>query len=77
MAKACSECDNTVIVMVCITGQSELLINFICSAQAKGLGDIVKEKVLVLATNGEVLEIVQGLSLWAFYDEEVSFVHET
>ncbi len=71
MAKACAGRDNTVIVMVCNTGQSELLINFICSAQARGFGGIVKEKVLVFATDEGVLDIAQGLGLRAFYDEEV------
>ena len=57
--------------MVCNTGQSELLINFICSAQARGFGDVVREKVLVFATDEGVLDIAQGLGLRAFYDEEV------
>lgn len=71
IAKACSGRDNTVIVMVCNTGQSELLINFICSAQARGFGDVVREKVLVFATDEGVLDIAQGLGLRTFYDEEV------
>ena len=73
MAKACAGRDNTVIVMVCNTGQSELLINFVCSAQARGFGDVVREKVLVFATDEGVLDIAQGLGLRAFYDEEVRF----
>jgi hypothetical protein len=75
IAKACAGRDNTVIVMVCNTGQSELLINFICSAQARGFGDVVREKVLVFATDEGVLDIAQGLGLRAFYDEEVSVLH--
>ena len=71
LAKACAGNDNTVIVMVCNTGQSDLLINFICSAQARGFGDIVKEKVLVFATDKGVLDIAHGLGLRAFYDEKV------
>ena len=72
MAKSCAGGDNTVIVMVCNTGQSELLINFICSARARGFGDVVNEKVLVFATDEGVLKIARGLGLNAFYDEEVS-----
>lgn len=72
MAEACAGSDNTVIVMVCNTGQSDLLINFICSAQARGFGDIVKEKVLVFATDKGVLDIANGLGLRVFYDEKVS-----
>mmetsp|Transcript_10463 Transcript_10463/g.22153 ORF Transcript_10463/g.22153 Transcript_10463/m.22153 type:complete len:643 (-) Transcript_10463:260-2188(-) len=71
MARACAGSDNTVIVMVCNTGQSDLLINFICSAQARGFGDVVKEKVLVFATDQGVLDIAHGLGLRAFYDEKI------
>eukprot|EP00579_Thalassiosira_antarctica_P006665 CAMPEP_0201880180 /NCGR_PEP_ID=MMETSP0902-20130614/10855_1 /ASSEMBLY_ACC=CAM_ASM_000551 /TAXON_ID=420261 /ORGANISM="Thalassiosira antarctica, Strain CCMP982" /LENGTH=607 /DNA_ID=CAMNT_0048408159 /DNA_START=243 /DNA_END=2066 /DNA_ORIENTATION=+ len=71
MAEACAGSDNTVIVMVCNTGQSDLLINFICSAQARGFGDIVKEKVLVFATDEGMLKIAQGLGLRTFYDEKI------
>ena len=71
MAKACAGNDNTVIVMVCNTGQSDLLINFICAATARGFGDIVREKVLVFATDKGVLDIGLGLGLRTFYDEEI------
>jgi len=59
LAKACAGTDNTVIVMVCNTGQSDLLINFICSAKARGFGDVVMEKVLVFATDEGVLAIAK------------------
>lgn len=72
MANACAGNDNTVIVMVCNTGQSDLLINFVCSAIARGFGDIVKEKVLLFATDEGVLDIGRGLGLRTFYDEKVS-----
>ena len=72
MATSCAGKDNTVIVMVCNTGQSDLLINFICSARARGFGDVVNEKVLVFATDEGMLKIARGLGLNAFYDEEVS-----
>ena len=71
MAKSCAGNDNTVIVMVCNTGQSDLLINFICSARARGFGDVVNSKVLVFATDEGVLQIAQGLGLNVFYDEEI------
>ena len=71
LAKECAGSDNTVIVMVCNTGQSELLINFVCSAKARGFGDIL-DKLLVFATDKGVLDIAEGLGLRAFYDEKVS-----
>ena len=71
MAKSCAGNDNTVIVMVCNTGQSELLINFICSAIGRGFGEIVKQKVLIFATDPGVLEIGKGLGLQTFYDEKI------
>lgn len=71
MAKACAGTDNTVIVMVCNTGQSDLLLNFICSAKARGFGDVVMEKVLVFATDEGVLKIAKGLGLRTFYDKKI------
>ncbi|KAL3826599.1 hypothetical protein ACHAXA_010524 [Cyclostephanos tholiformis] len=71
MAEACAGNDNTVIVMVCNTGQSDLLINFICSARSRGFGDIVNQKVLVFATDEGVLKIARGLGLNTFYDEVI------
>jgi hypothetical protein len=55
-----------VIVMVCNLGQADLLINFVCTARAKGL-DL--SKILVFCTDTDTLEIAQGLGLFAFYDE--------
>jgi len=72
MAESCASDDNTVIVMVCNTGQSDLLINFFCSADARGFGDVVRKKVLIFATDEGVLEIAKGLGVNAFYDEKVS-----
>lgn len=72
MAATCAGDDNTVIVMVCNTGQSDLLINFLCSADARGFGDIVREKLLIFATDEGVLEIAKGLGVHVFYDEKVS-----
>ena len=55
-----------VIVMVCNLGQADLLINFVCTARAKGL-DL--SKILVFCTDTDTLEIAQGLGLFAFYDK--------
>jgi len=71
LARECAGGDNTVVVMVCNTGQSDLLINFICSAEARGFGDVVREKVLVFATDQGVYDIATGLGLRAFYDEKI------
>jgi hypothetical protein len=72
MAQSCAGDDNTVIVMVCNTGQSDLLINFVCSAESRGFGDIVREKVLLFATDQGMLDIALGLGMKAFYNEKVS-----
>jgi hypothetical protein len=54
-----------VIVMVCNLGQSDLLINFVCNARAKGL-DV--SQIIVFCTDTETLDIAKGLGLYAFYD---------
>ena len=61
--------NNTIIVMVCNMGQASLLMNFACSAKARGF-DL--DNVLVFATDQETLEMAEGLGLTAFYDEKVS-----
>jgi hypothetical protein len=60
--------DNTVIVLVCNLGQSELLANFVCSSRARGfdLG-----RVLLFATDEETKELAEGLGITAFYDHRV------
>jgi hypothetical protein len=60
--------NNTIVVMVCNHGQSELLMNFACSSQAHGL-DL--SQVLVFATDEETKELSEGLGLAAFYDHTV------
>lgn len=70
-AASCAGNDNTVIVMVCNTGQSDLLINFVCSADARGFGDVVREKVLLFATDQGMLDIALGLGMKAFYNEQI------
>ncbi|CAB9496552.1 Nucleotide-diphospho-sugar transferase [Seminavis robusta] len=57
---------NTVIVMVCNHGQSELLVNFACSTHARGL-DI--SNIIVFATDEETKELAESVGLAAYYDE--------
>lgn len=57
---------NTVIVMVCNFGQSELLINFACSARARGLST---ENVIVFATDQETKDLAEGVGLAAYFDQ--------
>ena len=61
--------DNTIVVMTCNFGQSELLMNFACSAKARGL-DL--SNVLVFVTDAQTKAIAEGLGLVAFFDETVS-----
>lgn len=58
--------DNTVVVMVCNHGQSELLMNFVCNAHARGLDT---SQVLLFATDLETKHLAEGLGLTAFYDD--------
>ena len=60
--------NNTIIVMVCNMGQASLLMNFACSAKARGF-DL--KNVLVFATDKETLDMAEGLGLTAFYDDKV------
>jgi hypothetical protein len=57
--------NNTLVVMVCNLGQSELLINFLCSARARSL-DL--KNLLVFATDRETYELINGLGVSVFYD---------
>ena len=61
---------NTVIVMVCNHGQSELLLNFACSTLARGL-DI--SNILVFATDEETKQLAESVGLATYYDERVSW----
>lgn len=60
--------DNTIVVMVCNFGQSELLMNFACSSRARGI-DLFQ--VLVFATDEETKSLAEGLGMSVFYDQEV------
>lgn len=57
---------NTIIVLVCNFGQSELLLNFICAAKSRQL-DL--SAILVFATDEETKELAEGMGVTAFYDE--------
>ena len=61
--------DNTIVVMVCNFGQSQLLINFACSAKSKGI-DI--SNVLVFATDEETKELAESVGLTAIFEKRVS-----
>lgn len=60
--------DNTLIVMVCNFGQSELLMNFICSCRARGLDT---SQILVFATDEATRDLAEGMGVTAFFDEKV------
>ena len=64
------ENNNAIIVMTCNFGQSELLINFVCNARAKGLS---LDSILVFPTDEKTHELAQALGLATFYDTYVSF----
>lgn len=58
--------ENTIIVMTCNMGQSELLMNFVCHAHARGLN---LGNVLFFPTDRETMELAEGMGLTTFYDE--------
>ena len=68
IAQQAAKRDDTIIVMVCNYGQSELLMNFACSCRARGL-DL--SQVLVFATDLETKDLAEGLGLLTFYDKTV------
>lgn len=63
---------NAVVVMTCNMGQSQLLMNFACSARRRGfdLGNI-----LVFPSDVETKELAEGLGLATYYDEKVGAVN--
>ena len=63
---------NTIVIMVCNEGQVSLLVNFVCSAKAKGF-DI--SMVLVFATDHVTYDVAKGLGIEAFFDESVCFLY--
>jgi hypothetical protein len=68
VGSANSDHPNTIIVMVCNWGQSELLVNFICHAQARKL-DI--SNLLVFATDEETKQLMEAMNVAVFYDDTV------
>jgi hypothetical protein len=62
---------NAVVVMTCNMGQSQLLMNFACSARRRGfdLGN-----VLVFPSDVETKELAEGLGLATYYDKKVGAV---
>jgi hypothetical protein len=60
---------NTVVVMVCNFGQSELLFNFVCSARARRL-DL--SHVLLFATDSDIADLAKSLGI-AVFDVEDAF----
>lgn len=73
IAKKVAGNSKTIVVMVCNHGQSELLMNFACSARARGFDT---SQVLVFATDVETKELAEGLGLAAFYDHTVGSLDE-
>lgn len=65
--------DNTIIVLTCNMGQSELLVNFVCNAKARGL---LIDNVLVFPTDKETKDLAEGLGLKTYYHEEVSHLYD-
>ena len=63
--------DNTIIVMTCNFGQSELLINFVCSAHARGFNI---SNVVVFTTDKETDDLARGLGLNTYFDYRVSIL---
>ena len=63
--------DSTVIVMVCNYGQSELLMNFVCTARSQ---HIDLSNILVFTTDLETTNIVTALGLHCYYDQRVRLI---
>ena len=59
---------NALVIMFSNQGQSELIINFCCSAHARNL-DL--SSLLVFATDLETKSLLNGLGVAAFYDEQI------
>lgn len=58
----------TIVVLTCNHGQSELLLNFVCSSKARGF-DL--SNVLVFPTDIETKELAEGMGLATFYEEKI------
>ena len=60
-----------IIVMVCNFGQVEILMNFACNVNARGLDT---SAVLVIATDKETFELANSIGLAAYYNEKVCLI---
>jgi hypothetical protein len=68
VAKKVAGASNTVVVMVCNFGQSDLLMNFVCTARAR---DLDLSHILLFATDMETKELAESLGIAVWYDEQV------
>ena len=64
--------ENTVIVLVCNFGQSELLMNFVCAAKARWFS---LSHILLFATDEETKDLGESLGLTTWFDIEVRSYH--
>lgn len=71
VAKKVAGSKHTVVVMVCNHGQSELLLNFVCSARSR---NIDLSHVLLFATDIEMKDLAESLGITVWYDEKVRTV---
>ena len=55
--------DNTIVVLVCNFGQSELLFNFVCSARSR---DLELSKILLFATDQDISDLATSLGITVF-----------
>ena len=62
--------NNTVIVSTVNQGQSELLMNFICSSRSKGF-DL--SNLLVFPTDTFSKDLAEGMGVATYYSEQVRF----
>jgi hypothetical protein len=60
--------NNAVVVLTCNQGQSELLMNFACSARRRGFD---MGNILVFPSDVETKEFAEGLGLSTYYDVKV------
>lgn len=58
--------ENTIIVMVCNHGQSDLLLNFLCASRSR---DLSLKNLFILCTDTETYQLAMNLGVAAYYDE--------
>lgn len=58
--------ENTIVIILCNHGHSEILMNFVCNARRRGL-DL--KPILIFAIDPETKELAEGMGLTAFYDD--------